>query len=866
MSGLAFLVQPFAAVTAPSPACFSPSSFLGNPVSLLGADSVASIKTLAARRLACTAQFERRQFSSSDSLLAGAAAAAAGSNNRDSPSSSSSSSSSSSPPKTPRKTASRRRKSKFANNDYVEAAAAAADLLDLDLITKQNSTNIVEKTKEHHKFLFEHIEPQPRTNDSDSLPPPLVLQDDAHPIREHLISGAAWTVLLRLLASGHQAYIVGGTVRDMLLKKIPKDYDILTSAEPSEIESLFPRAFLLGRSFPICHVHHDNEVIEVSSFSTNADPSRIPLDVAAMMTLSKRETGRRSSSSSRVVRGGKKGRISKKAIIESDNNGVLIHKDDGGGGNGSGWGLSVLEEEIDDDDDIEILSSSLMKSEGPTWATARRDNATKRDFRVNGLLYDPFSRILYDYVGGTADCTAKILRTMGSPTHSFTQDPARILRAVRLAARVGLNIEKESSDSMMKMAMMTAKLPQGRLQMELAAMFTHGAALPALKLLWKYGLLDILLPHHAVMLSKQQIPREGKSEKNSVNETDGGDISVSASSNASPTSSQVLFALLAELDKTASSCKPAETSVWVTAIAAPLVAQECQRAVERWTATKLRQQRQRDAEDEEERSSSSSSNEWYDVHDIDALLPSRKSTLIKNNGVAARATRKSGRKKEKKEEEEILAVDSVPCIFLPEQLEIYGKIVDKVMAKLLSKPDAKTQKHLAKIAPLAVRLNGAGGVKKKIKKIDTDNHESALSSTSTNGISDSGTLDDSTNMASNSTDSASPAVPVLSCVLPRQAVEAARSFLKLEALLRGQELPELHATSFDKKRGGSSGGGKNRSGAQQPKHIGRSKKGRGRKLAANEDLVLQLLRAPSVQWAQATQLGIYDEEDLKLYE
>jgi hypothetical protein len=167
------------------------------------------------------------------------------------------------------------------------------------------------------------------------------------------------------------------------------------------------------------------------------------------------------------------------------------------------------------------------------------------------------------------------------------------------------------------------------------------------------------------------------------------------------------------------------------------------------------------------------------------------------------------------------------------------------MAKLLSKPDAKTQKHLARIAPFAVPLNSGGGVKRKKKP-----------SQGVNG-------DSSNTTESNSTNSTTvPAVPVLSCVLPRQAVEAARSYLKLEALLRGQELDYSSAMNDKQGRGGGSAGGKKRSGAQQPRHVGRSKKGgRGRKLAANEYAVLQLLRASSVQWVQATQLAISDEEE-----
>jgi tRNA nucleotidyltransferase/poly(A) polymerase len=856
MSGLAFLVQPFAA-TAPRSTLFSSSSFLGTQFG--GADLM---KPLTTHRFICYAQFgntSNRPFSSASTpLLAGAPAAAAASaasgGNRES------SLASSSPRKSPRKTAPRRRKPKFAN-DYVEAAAAAADLLDLskehdDEINTNNNNlalNSFEKSSSVHNHNQRNHHEQSTLMDSadvdkvdtakESFYPSktLVFEDDAHPIREHLISGAAWTVLLRLRSAGHETYIVGGTVRDMLLNNTPKDYDILTSAEPSEIEYLFPRAFVLGRSFPICHVHHDNEIIEVSSFSTNADPSRIPLDVAAMMTLTGREIRTSSGSSSR--------RGSSKA---SDSSGSASSKR--GGRRGGKLSSFPHEEEMYDEDEVEnaenggealiASGSKLMKRGGPTWSTARRDNAIKRDFRVNGLLYDPFSRILYDYVGGTADCTARILRTMGSPTHSFSQDPARILRAVRLAARVELTIEKTTSEAMMSMAVATAKLPQGRLQMELAAMFTHGAALPAMKLLWRYGLLDMLLPHHAVMLSKQHVPRKQDDEEDDEHTLLSSSTSPSTSTLNEFDANTVLFALLAELDKTTSSCKPAETAVWVTAIAAPLVAQECQRVVERRVAAKLRKQRREEQEDEEELgSSSSSSNEWYDVEEIDALLASnRKRNEIKTTKTAT-ATATAPAASSNGSKNDLVATDVLPSS--PEYLEIYGRIVDKVMAKLLSKPDAKTQKHLARIAPFAVPLNSGGGVKRKKKPSQGGNGDSSNTTES---------------ISTNST--TVPAVPVLSCVLPRQAVEAARSYLKLEALLRGQELDYSSAMNDKQGRGGGSAGGKKRSGAQQPRHVGRSKKGgRGRKLAANEYAVLQLLRASSVQWVQATQLAISDEEE-----
>ena len=866
MSGLAFLVQPFAATATTVPR--SSSCFFGHSLSQFGAydlpfPSIRSLTTCRLPSVTCQAHFgaDQRQFSSSEPLFAAPAAAAK--NPRGNKETQSPSSASSSPRKSSKRAAvPKRRKPKFSNK-FVEAAAAGADLLDIELL-QEDAVDDIANMNINGTINGGLI----NTSSSSSA---LVFQDDAHPIREHLISRAAWTVLLRLRSAGHEAYIVGGTVRDILLNQIPKDYDILTSAEPSQIEYMFPRAFVLGRSFPICHVHHHNEVIEVSSFSTNSDPSKIPLDVAAMMEGTKREGARKSGGGSSRQRAGKKGQGEKKQLGKS--------------------GGSVFNSE---DDDLDNQTSTFLgntsnttgttngqrstTSRGPTWATARHDNAIKRDFRVNGLLYDPFSRILYDYVGGTADCTARILRTMGSPTHSFTVDPARMLRAVRLAARAGLTIEQETSEAMSALAVTTAKLPQGRLQMELVAMFTHGAALESMKLLWKYGLLDMLLPHHAVMLSKQGISREEPSvvENSKKIEDDDAD-------SFSALTSSVLFSLLGELDKTASSTNPAETAVWVAALAAPLVAQECQREIERRAAAKVRRLR-REEEDEEERSSSSSSNEWYDVIDdendsYESSLPTSSSNSGKNtttNGGGGKTSMASSGKRENPRENNFKSgvgtpsENSLPSS--PEYLEIYGKIVDKVMLRLLTKPDAKTQKYLARIAPFAVPV-GSGGVVKR-KKLNNTNIETN-SETSTGTVLALAAITSSSNTSSSEDGTAgivngtasldSTVLPVLACVLPRQAVEAARSFLKLEAELRGvHDLESLVDHSEKRGGGGGSGGGgagKKRSGAQQPRYLGRLKRGTRRKLNANEYTVLQLLRAPSVQWVQATQLALDDEEE-----
>ena len=72
-----------------------------------------------------------------------------------------------------------------------------------------------------------------------------------------------------------------------------------------------------------------------------------------------------------------------------------------------------------------------------SWSSARQANAQSRDFTVNALMLDPFSLLIYDYSGGIKDCSKRVLRSIGSASESLQQDPARIFRAVRHAARCG---------------------------------------------------------------------------------------------------------------------------------------------------------------------------------------------------------------------------------------------------------------------------------------------------------------------------------------------------------------------------------------------------------------------------------------------
>ncbi|KAK9803270.1 hypothetical protein WJX72_004041 [[Myrmecia] bisecta] len=245
-----------------------------------------------------------------------------------------------------------------------------------------------------------------------------------------------------LRRAGHEVYVVGGTVRDIMLQGTPKDLDILTTATPRQIKKLFRRCLIVGRRFPVAHVRMGDVLLEVSSFDTSATPDLTPLDAAAM--LSKLQNG----------------------------------------------------------------SNSFGKH--APLSVARRHNALARDFTVNALLYDPFSRVLYDYVDGVKDLQRRMLRCIGDPRKSFQQDPARMLRAIRLAARADLKLDEGAAAAIRELGPLTLALPSGRLQMELTSMMAHGAAARSIQLLWQFDLLDLMLPVHAAYLRDQKHPRQVK--------------------------------------------------------------------------------------------------------------------------------------------------------------------------------------------------------------------------------------------------------------------------------------------------------------------------------------------------------------------
>lgn len=221
-------------------------------------------------------------------------------------------------------------------------------------------------------------------------------------------------MLYRLRESGYQAYLVGGGVRDLLLGREPKDFDIVTDAEPEQIRGVFRNCRLIGRRFRLAHVRFGRDVIEVATFRAAAPP-----DAAAV---------------------------------------------DGG----------------------QIVSDNVYGS--------MDEDALRRDFSINALYYNIADFSLVDYANGLEDLREGRIRMLGDPEQRYREDPVRMLRAVRFAAKLGFVIEPATEAPIAHLAPLLADIPPARLFEELLKLFLYGGGLSCFEKLRHYGLFAQLFP------------------------------------------------------------------------------------------------------------------------------------------------------------------------------------------------------------------------------------------------------------------------------------------------------------------------------------------------------------------------------------
>ncbi|MCY7316587.1 MAG: polynucleotide adenylyltransferase PcnB [Rubrivivax sp.] len=254
-----------------------------------------------------------------------------------------------------------------------------------------------------------------------------------HRIDPQLLDANAVRVVKTLKEAGYIAYIVGGAVRDLLVGLRPKDFDVATDATPEQVKALFRRAFIIGRRFRLVHVvfgrGREHETIEVSTF-------RAFLDAAAAEQVAGNEKTSRSQMADKTHVVDAAGRVLRDNV----------------------WGPQI-------------------------------EDAARRDFTVNAMYYDPLSQTVVDYHGGLADSRARVLRMIGDPELRYREDPVRIIRVVRFAAKLGFALEKNTEKPVRAMATLLANVPISRLFDEMVKLMQTGHALASIEQLRKYGLV-----------------------------------------------------------------------------------------------------------------------------------------------------------------------------------------------------------------------------------------------------------------------------------------------------------------------------------------------------------------------------------------
>ena len=247
------------------------------------------------------------------------------------------------------------------------------------------------------------------------------------------IGGAALQVAGGLRAAGFDGYLVGGCVRDLLLHRRPKDFDVATNAKPQQVKALFNRARIVGKRFKIVHVRFGREVIEVATYRARPDNR-------ADIESDKKSTTRQPKSAMPA--------ISYRGQITDDN----------------------------------------------AFGTLPQD-AARRDFTINALYYDPARELVLDYQNGVADARANTLRMIGVPRERFIEDPVRMLRAVRFRAKLGVTIDTEICAAISECRELLSAVPPARLYDETRKFFRHGYAYQGWTELCNHNLMPKLFPH-----------------------------------------------------------------------------------------------------------------------------------------------------------------------------------------------------------------------------------------------------------------------------------------------------------------------------------------------------------------------------------
>ena len=257
---------------------------------------------------------------------------------------------------------------------------------------------------------------------------PVIVPRAEHAISRSQIDADALKVLYRLHQNDYVAYLVGGSVRDLLLGRRPKDFDIGTSAHPYQVKRLFRNCWIIGRRFRLAHVKFGPKTIEVATF-------RRPVTAEE---------------------------------------------------------LAAADEALQDAIPLEVASDGApdrLVHRDNTFGTPEQD-AFRRDFTVNALFYDISNFSIIDYTGGLEDLRARVIRCIGNPVERFQEDPVRMLRAVTMAARLEFSIDPPIDEAIRAHRGDIARAAPARLMEEFYKLLRTGASERAFRMMAERRLLE----------------------------------------------------------------------------------------------------------------------------------------------------------------------------------------------------------------------------------------------------------------------------------------------------------------------------------------------------------------------------------------
>ena len=262
---------------------------------------------------------------------------------------------------------------------------------------------------------------------------PRVVPRSGHALSRKQIDPDALKVLYRLHQSNYIAYLVGGSVRDLLLGRRPKDFDIGTSAHPYQVKKLFRNCWIIGRRFRLAHVRFGTKTIEVATFRRQVSAAELEAAAAAEPTEG----------------------IPLTEHVEGEPD-RMIHRDN-------------------------------------TFGTPEED-AFRRDFTINALFYDIANFSIIDYTGGLEDLEKRVMRCIGDPVERFQEDPVRMLRAVAMAARLDFSIDPPIDAAIASHGSEIAKSAPARLIEEFYKLLRTGSSEKAFRMFAERRLLEHMAP------------------------------------------------------------------------------------------------------------------------------------------------------------------------------------------------------------------------------------------------------------------------------------------------------------------------------------------------------------------------------------